>query len=114
MTALTLNDVQIADYENRYPQVFRRPFSKRYTLPLIGLGIVLYMAYSWWFFAIGTVLSEGQWDRAGITARQWYSYEVRPTIRINGDEAKVTYPRFSVLGKILIRNGSNSSMAVPV
>ncbi len=99
MTALTLNAAQIADYENRYPQVFRRPFSKRYTLPLIGLGIVLYMAYSWWFFAIGTVLSEGQWDRAGITARQWYSYEVRPTIRINGDEAKVTYPRFSVLGK---------------
>ncbi|MBX8782470.1 phosphonate ABC transporter, permease protein PhnE [Ochrobactrum sp. GRS2] len=103
MTALTLNAAQIADYENRYPQVFRRPFSKRYTLPLIGLGIVLYMAYSWWFFAIGTVLSEGQWDRAGITARQWYSYEVRPTIRLNtglnGDEAKVTYPRFSVLGK---------------
>ncbi len=99
MTAITLSSAQVADYENRYPEIFRRPKAKRYMLPLIGLGVIVYLLYCWWFFAIGTVLSEGQWERAGITARQWYSYEVRPTIRLNGDEVKVTYPRFSVLGK---------------
>lgn len=98
MTAISLNSEQIADYENRYPHVFRRPFAKRYMLPMIGLGVLVYMLYCWWFFAIGTVLSEGQWERAGITARQWYSYDVRPTIRMKNGEAKVTYPRFSVLG----------------
>lgn len=98
MTAISLNSEQIADYENRYPHVFRRPFTKRYMLPMIGLGVLVYMLYCWWFFAIGTVLSEGQWERAGITARQWYSYDVRPTIRMKNDEVKVTYPRFSVLG----------------
>lgn len=99
MTTQTLSSAQISDFEIRYPQVFKRSWSKRYLLPLVGLGVVVYFLYCWWFFAIGTVLSEGQWDRAGITARQWYSYEVRPTIRMNGDEVKISYPRFSVLGK---------------
>lgn len=98
MTAVTLSPSQVTDYETRYPHVFKRSWNKRYLMPLIALGVVFYLLYCWWFFAIGTVLSEGQWDRAGITARQWYSYEVRPTIRINGDEVKISYPRFSVLG----------------
>lgn len=98
MTATTLSSAQISDFETRYPHVFRRSWNKRYLLPLVALGVVFYLIYCWWFFAIGTVLSEGQWDRAGITARQWYSYEVRPTIRMKGDEVKISYPRFSVLG----------------
>lgn len=99
MAAITLGSAQISDYENRYPEIFRRTSGKHYMLPLIGLGVIAYLAYCWWFFSIGTVLAEGQWQRANITARQWYSYEIRPTIRMNGDAAKVTYPRFSVLGK---------------
>ncbi|WOC15697.1 hypothetical protein MP213Fo_11540 [Pseudochrobactrum sp. MP213Fo] len=114
MTAKTLSADQISDLENRYPQVFKRSWNKRYLLPLVVIGVVIYMIYCWWFFAIGTVLSEGQWDRAGITARQWYSYEIRPTMRMSGDEVKITYPRFSVLGNnpdpewVSVANGTTS------
>jgi phosphonate transport system permease protein len=93
-----LSAAQLSEIESRHPDVFHRPLLKRSLPLLIALGTVLYVAYCWWFFSIGTVIAGGQWDRAEIYARQWYSYDLRPTIRFSGDEAKVTWPRFSPLG----------------
>ena len=93
-----LSAAQLSEIESRHPDVFHRPLLKR-SLPLfIALGTLVYVAYCWWFFSIGTVIAGGQWERAEIYARQWYSYDLRPTIRFSGDEAKVTWPRFSPLG----------------
>ncbi|MDH6230752.1 phosphonate transport system permease protein [Mesorhizobium soli] len=93
-----LSAAQLSEIESRHPDVFHRPLLKRSLPLLILLGTVLYVAYCWWFFSIGTVIAGGQWERAEIYARQWYSYDLRPTIRFSGDEAKVTWPRFSPLG----------------
>ncbi|PSJ57320.1 phosphonate ABC transporter, permease protein PhnE [Pseudaminobacter soli (ex Li et al. 2025)] len=93
-----LSAAQLSEIESRYPDVFHQPLLKRSLPLLIVLGTLLYVAYCWWFFAIGTVIAGGQWDRAEIYARQWYSYDLRPTIRFSGDDAKVTWPRFSPLG----------------
>lgn len=94
----SLSAAQLAEIENRHPEVFRRPMLKRALPWLIALGTLLYMVYCWWFFSIGAVIGGGQWDRAELYARQWYSYDLRPTIRFSGDEAKVTWPRYSPLG----------------
>ena len=96
MAVMSLSD--IIDIENRYPEIFRRSILKRFLPLIIFAGVVLYVLYCWWFFSIGAVISGGQWERAGITARQWYSYEIRPTIRFSNGETKIQYPRFSVLG----------------
>ncbi|MGH6761769.1 MAG: phosphonate ABC transporter, permease protein PhnE [Phyllobacterium sp.] len=102
----------IADIENRHPEIFRRSLLRRFLPLIICAGAVLYVAYCWWFFSIGAVIGEGQWQRAGITARQWYSYEIRPTIRFSPGETRVSYPRFSVLGdnpdpNWVVRDGEN-------
>jgi len=93
-----LSAAQLSEIESRHPDVFHRPLLKRSLPLLIVLGTLVYVAYCWWFFSIGTVIAGGQWERAEIYARQWYSYDLRPTIRFSGDDAKVTWPRFSPLG----------------
>ncbi|NGN43243.1 phosphonate ABC transporter, permease protein PhnE [Mesorhizobium sp. CGMCC 1.15528] len=94
----SLSATQLAEIENRHPDVFRRSLLKRYTPLLVALGCLLYVVYCWWFFSIGAVIGGGQWERANLYARQWYSYDLRPTIRFTGTEAKITYPRYSPLG----------------
>ncbi|MEP9374354.1 phosphonate ABC transporter, permease protein PhnE [Mesorhizobium sp. KR1-2] len=89
---------QLSEIESRHPDVFHQPLLKRSLPLLIVLGTLLYVAYCWWFFAIGTVIAGGQWERAEIYARQWYSYDLRPTIRFSGDDAKISWPRYSPLG----------------
>ncbi|WP_019172765.1 phosphonate ABC transporter, permease protein PhnE [Pseudaminobacter salicylatoxidans] len=93
-----LSAAQLAEIESRHSDVFHRPLLKRALPFLIALGTLAYVAYCWWFFSIGTVISGGQWERAEIYARQWYSYDLRPTIRFSGADAKITWPRFSPLG----------------
>ena len=78
----TISSLRVADFESRYPDVFNPSMLKRFMPLLIGAGIVLYLIYCWWFFSIGTVLATGQWQRAEIYARDWISYAIRTTVRI--------------------------------
>jgi len=94
----TRSPTALADLESRYPDVFHRPIWKRFMPFYIAAGIVLYVAYCWWFFSIGTVLAGGQWQRAELYARDWISYAVKATVRMGPDATTVSYPRFSELG----------------
>jgi phosphonate transport system permease protein len=87
------------DYETRFPDVFNRSFFKRNrTLFGIGAGI-LYLLYSWWFFAIGDVLGRANWSIVGSYLADWVSYEVRPDIEIRPDGTmRIVYPRYTPIG----------------
>lgn len=97
--AIALTPGDFAAIRARHPAVFRKPLLKALTPFLVVGGVVAYVLYAWWFFAIGTVLSEGRWDRAGAYLADWVSYDVRPTLRFKNDGIDVTYPRFNVLGE---------------
>ncbi|WP_181702152.1 phosphonate ABC transporter, permease protein PhnE [Chthonobacter albigriseus] len=96
--ALALSPAEFAGIRSRHPLVFQRSWKKRSVPFLVVGGTILYVLYAWWFFAIGAVLSEGRWDRAGAYLADWVSYDVRPTLRFKGEGIEVTYPRFNVLG----------------
>lgn len=93
-----ISSLNIADFESRYPDVFNPSVLKRFMPLVIGTGVVLYLVYCWWFFSIGTVLATGQWQRAEIYARDWISYAIRTTVRMNPEGTTISYPRFSELG----------------
>ncbi|MER9435623.1 phosphonate ABC transporter, permease protein PhnE [Mesorhizobium sp. M0618] len=96
MAALTADQIQ--SIEDRFPQVFQRPFHKRFgPLMLLG-GIFLYLLYALWFFNLPQVMRESHWERLPLFLTQWISYDVQPIFRL--DEPRITpkYPRFSVLG----------------
>ncbi|HTO33054.1 MAG TPA: phosphonate ABC transporter, permease protein PhnE [Pararhizobium sp.] len=83
----------------RHPHLLTGSRAKRIRSLLIFAGIVLYMIYSWWFFAIGQVLTNANWGIAGTYLADWVSYEVRPDIKIAADGTmQVVYPRSSPLG----------------
>lgn len=56
-------------------------------LPLLLGGLFLYLAASWWFFSIGSILASANWSIAGTYLASWVSYEVRPEFRIAPDGA---------------------------
>lgn len=87
-----------ADLRARHPAVFDRPLLARLVPWLAVGGTVLYLAYAWWFFAVGAVLSDGRWDRTGAYLADWVSYDVRPTLRFGAGGIDVTWPRFNPLG----------------
>ncbi|MEO0636119.1 MAG: phosphonate ABC transporter, permease protein PhnE [Pseudomonadota bacterium] len=60
---------------------------------------VLYTVYSFWFFSIATVFSQGNWGIAGTYLADWVSYEIRPDIDYRTGEIVVEFPRFSPLGE---------------
>ena len=68
---------------------------KQVTRWLIGLGVVVYLVFAWWFFAVGSVLANGNWGIAGIYLADWVSYETRPNIEFSEEGLKVRYSRFS-------------------
>ncbi len=68
---------------------------KRLTGWLVGAGIVAYLVFAWWFFAVGAVLAAGNWGIAGVYLADWVSYEMRPEIELQGRSPGVGYPRFS-------------------
>ncbi|MCO4316146.1 phosphonate ABC transporter, permease protein PhnE [Phyllobacterium sp. 21LDTY02-6] len=117
--------VSIAEYESRYPEVFRPSLWKRFAPLLILAGVIVYFIYCWWFFSVGSVLASGQWQRAEYYARDWVSYAVRATIRTNSARPTISYPRFSELGdnpdpawiaqrdgQAIVDFGSDSSLAI--
>lgn len=82
----------------RHADVFNRPLVERLRGVLIALGIGLYLVFAWWLFAIGQVVSGGNWDIAGTYLADWVSYEVRPNIDFEEGALAITFPRFSPLG----------------
>ncbi|EIM72041.1 phosphonate ABC transporter permease [Nitratireductor aquibiodomus RA22] len=82
----------------RHTDVFQRPLLERFRAVLIIAAVALYMIFAWWLFAVGQVISNGNWDIAGSYLADWVSYEVRPDIEYDGDALDVSFPRFSPLG----------------
>ena len=97
MTTLTAD--QIDDIERRHPAAFRQPFLKRFAYPIAIVVLALYTVYAWWFFSIGAVISNGNWNIAGAYLADWVSYEVRPDVEYKTGDIEITYPRFSPLGE---------------
>jgi phosphonate transport system permease protein len=97
MAALSFSEVdQIAA---RHPQVFAGSLRKRLTGWVVGLAVAAYLAFAWWFFAIGSVFANGNWDIAGAYLADWVSYEARPTIGIEENHLEVSFPRFDPVGE---------------
>ncbi len=97
MVVLSISEVdQIAA---RYPQVFAGSLRRRLTGWAIGLGVTIYLAFAWWFFAIGAVFANGNWDIAGAYLADWVSYEARPNIGIEESHLEVSFPRFDPVGE---------------
>ncbi|WEX90466.1 phosphonate ABC transporter, permease protein PhnE [Sinorhizobium garamanticum] len=83
----------------RHPHLLQSSSRKRLKAALIGIGVLLYMVFSWWFFSIGHVLANANWGIAGTYLADWVSYEVRPEIAIAADGTMaVSYARNSPLG----------------
>lgn len=96
---MTLVDASRAQsIEERFPEVFHRPFLKRFGSLLMLIGVILYGIYAVWFFDIPKLIAEAHWERFGIYMSQWVSYDVQPEFRLSGDEIDIRYPRFSPLG----------------
>ncbi|MBB4009610.1 phosphonate ABC transporter, permease protein PhnE [Allorhizobium taibaishanense] len=83
----------------RHPEIFRRSLLQRYKVPITVSVLALYFAFSWWFFAVGKVISTANWSIAGNYLADWVSYEIRPEINIAGDGAiSIAYSRFDPIG----------------
>ncbi|MEP9386416.1 phosphonate ABC transporter, permease protein PhnE [Mesorhizobium sp. KR9-304] len=95
LSTTTLSQADIAAIADRHPAVFAGSRRKQLTRWLIGLSIVAYLCFAWWFFAIGTVLANGNWGIAGIYLADWVSYETRPNIDFTDGGLHVQYPRYS-------------------
>ena len=95
LTAKTLTGAEMEAITARHPAVFAGSRRKQVTRWLVGVGVVAYLCFAWWFFAIGTVLANGNWGIAGIYLADWVSYETRPNIEFTPEGLVVGYPRFS-------------------
>ncbi len=96
---MSLPPVTASDYEMRYPQIFKRSFYKRNRALFVIAAGVLYIMFSWWFFAIGEVLGRANWSIAGTYLADWVSYEVRPDIRVEQDGSmRIVYPKYTPIG----------------
>ena len=84
--------------EERYPEVFRRSFVKRFGLPIGAVVLVAYFVYAFFFFDLGGVLGAARWDRMEIYMSQWISYDIQADFRIDEPVIAPKYPRNSPLG----------------
>ncbi|RLP28212.1 phosphonate ABC transporter, permease protein PhnE [Mesorhizobium sp. YM1C-6-2] len=97
MTTLAQADVDAI--AARHPAVFAGSRRKQMTGWLVGLGVVAYLCFAWWFFAIGSVLANGNWGIAGVYLADWVSYETRPRIEFGDEGLEIRYPRFSAYNR---------------
>ncbi len=79
----------------RYPEVFAQSRRKGLAGWLIAAAVMLYLAFAWWLFSVGSVISGGNWGIAGTYLADWVSYETRPNFEFEADGVRVSYPRFS-------------------
>lgn len=95
----TLDTAEMDRIAARHPEIFKRSLWQRYRLPFVVSGIVLYLLFCWWFFAVGKVISTANWGIAGNYVADWVSYEIRPEINIGNDGAiSINYSRFDPIG----------------
>ncbi len=93
MAALTVAEVDAI--AARHPAVFAGSSRKRTMRWLVAAAFAAYLAFAWWFFAVGSVLANGNWSIAGVYLADWVSYEIRPNIDFTDGGLTVRYPRFS-------------------
>jgi phosphonate transport system permease protein len=93
MAALSATDIDAI--AARHPAVFSGSRRKQVTRWLVAAGVVAYLCFAWWFFAVGSVLANGNWGIAGVYLADWVSYETRPNIEFTPEGLEVQYPRFS-------------------
>ncbi|WP_269932480.1 phosphonate ABC transporter, permease protein PhnE [Aminobacter sp. HY435] len=93
MTTLSMTDRRAIG--DRHPELLAGSWRKRLIGWAVGVGIVAYLAFAWWFFSVGAVLAAGNWGIAGTYLADWVSHEVRPQIDFRDDRLDVSYPRFS-------------------
>lgn len=98
LSAKMLNPADVLAIKERHPAAFERSLVKRFSVVLCVAIVALYAVYVSWFFAIGKVVSEGNWDIASTYLADWVSYEVRPDIDFRTGEIVVEFPKFSPLG----------------
>lgn len=98
MADIALSSAELDAIRDRHPDAFRRPVWKQFGLPIGILAIIIYSAFCWWFFSIGTVLGKTNWGIAGAYLADWVSYEIRPDMTFEDGYLDVSYPRFSPLG----------------
>lgn len=94
-----MNAVDMDAIAARHPDLVHRPLGQRLALPVGVAIVVLYLAFCWWFFAVGKVLGTANWNIAGAYLADWVSYEERPDIKVAPDGMTVTFPNNSGLGK---------------
>lgn len=82
----------------RHPAAFRPPVWKRLAAPMAIVLCGLYTVYCWWFFSVGAVISNANWNLAGAYLADWVSYEIRPEIEFAGNHLVISYSRYSELG----------------
>jgi phosphonate transport system permease protein len=97
MAVLSISEVD--EIAARHPQVFAGSLRKRLAGWAIGLGVAIYLVFAWWFFAIGAVFANGNWDIAGAYLADWVTYEARPTIGIEENHLEISFPRFDPVGE---------------
>ncbi len=71
----------------RHSHVLQRSRWQRFRAPILATGLVLYMIFAWWFFAIGHVIGNANWGLAGNYLADWVSYEIRPELNVDRDGA---------------------------
>ncbi len=95
---MALAQADIEAIAARHPAVFAGSVKKRLIAWGVGIGAIVYLVFAWWFFAIGAVISNANWDIAGNYLADWISYEVRPDIEYRDNYLAISFPRFSPLG----------------
>lgn len=95
----TMNAFDMRDIETRYPELLGRSLWQRFRLPVLIVSILVYFIFCWWFFALGSVISNARGDLAYLYLADWFSYEVRPDINLDRyGTMKIEFPRYSPLG----------------
>jgi phosphonate transport system permease protein len=94
-----MNAIDMDMIAARHPGLVSPPLMRRFRLPMIFLCIILYLVFSYWFFAFGKVFGTANWSIAGAYLADWVSFEERPDIRIRPDGVMtVIFPNNSSLG----------------
>ncbi len=100
MSAATLSGQERNRLRKAHPEVFAPGLWSRWGNVILIAGALAYLAYCWSFFDIGTKLSEGKWERAGIYMADWISWEAQPRFRFQEDGSlEIEHQRFSPLGE---------------
>ncbi len=95
----TLSPADLDAIVERNPEIFAQSYRKRLTGWAVGLGLVFYLIFAWWFFSIGAVFGGGNWSMAGTYLADWVTYEVRPDVEFGDGYIDITYPRFDPIGE---------------